>query len=922
MTDTLPLSIQPVISYPKEAEVGKTYLMEIDLQMPETGFEWQYEEEEYLIYCMVNAGNLFTVTSVGEPAIVLHRFGGNYGNAKFLLEAGQEEREGYIKVNLVNSWGVCIKSLNLGKTKIVEQLYCSHLQVLNTNENFFNLGRNRTFGLSQDIITSQITTGNVNTVAVTDDFTRSIQSIHLIEPTYNKPNKLLLSGIIKFIGRDKELEIIHNQLQQNEILAIVGMGGIGKTELAIQYILKFQELYQGGICCFELRENLDLGTQIVEYARSLNLNPPENLDLIGQVAYCWQQWSTGDFLVVLDDVIDYQFLRPYLPPVNSCFKVLLTSRIRLGSSIKQLLVDILDEEFALSLLEDLIGEERLKEETETAKALCNWLGYLPLGIETVGRYLSQKLDLSLDGMLRRLKKKSLAAQALSINDDMTAALSIAATFELSWDELGAAKRLGCLLGLFAPYPIPWSLVVLCESDQDLEELEDLRDDKLLRFNFLQRIASETYCLHPLIREFFQMKLAVSNLGRDLKTRYCQVMVNIAEEIPESATQSLILQMQSKISHIAEAATSWSDYLSNEQLIKPFQGLVRFYQEQGFYDEAENWGKRCYAIVQNKLGTENLSVAMSLSQLAYVYRKQGKYEEAERLNKNALDLRQKLLGEEHPDVADSLNNLALVYYEKGEYDAAETLLIKSLEMRRQLLNAEHIDIADSLNNLALTYNAQGYYKKAESLYQEAYELNQKLLGLEHSKTAKNINNLASCYYSQQQYIEAESFYRKALIIFRKLLGSQHHDVATTLNNLAQVCSKLKNYEDAEPLFLEALEIQKNILGDKHSDIATGINNLAGLYEDVGHIEKAEAFYKKALEMWKELLDNDHLSVGMTSNNLAKFYFNQKRYNEAQSLYLDALRILTLKLQSDHPVVKKVRANLLENQSAIEISSQNT
>jgi hypothetical protein len=90
MTDTLPLSIQPVISYPKEAEVGKTYLMEIDLQMPESGFEWQYEEEEYLIYCMVNAGNLFTVTSVGESAIVLHRFGGTYGNAKFLLEADIE----------------------------------------------------------------------------------------------------------------------------------------------------------------------------------------------------------------------------------------------------------------------------------------------------------------------------------------------------------------------------------------------------------------------------------------------------------------------------------------------------------------------------------------------------------------------------------------------------------------------------------------------------------------------------------------------------------------------------------------------------------------------------------------------------------------------------------------------------------------
>jgi hypothetical protein len=113
MTDTLPLSIQPVISYPKEAEVGKTYLMEIDLQMPESGFEWQYEEEEYLIYCMVNAGNLFTVTSVGEPAIVLHRFGGTYGTAKILLEATLEETSGMLSVLFINQWGTNIRTITL-----------------------------------------------------------------------------------------------------------------------------------------------------------------------------------------------------------------------------------------------------------------------------------------------------------------------------------------------------------------------------------------------------------------------------------------------------------------------------------------------------------------------------------------------------------------------------------------------------------------------------------------------------------------------------------------------------------------------------------------------------------------------------------------------------------------------------------------
>lgn len=116
-TQQLPLSIQPVISYPREAQVGKTYLMTIDLQ-PSGDSEWLYEDEEYPIYCMLETSPLFSSKPVGEPAVVLHRFGGSYGAAQFLLTATQEEMEGEIKVTLVNGWGVPIKVLCLNDIKI------------------------------------------------------------------------------------------------------------------------------------------------------------------------------------------------------------------------------------------------------------------------------------------------------------------------------------------------------------------------------------------------------------------------------------------------------------------------------------------------------------------------------------------------------------------------------------------------------------------------------------------------------------------------------------------------------------------------------------------------------------------------------------------------------------------------------------
>jgi ribosome biogenesis GTPase A len=112
MTDlSRAIAVKPIITYPSEAQVGKTYLMTIDLQ-PEENFEWQYDEEEYPIYCTVDS-NLFSSKPVGEPVVVLHRFGGSYGEAKFLLTATDEVTEGEVSITLVNAWGLSIKTIKV-----------------------------------------------------------------------------------------------------------------------------------------------------------------------------------------------------------------------------------------------------------------------------------------------------------------------------------------------------------------------------------------------------------------------------------------------------------------------------------------------------------------------------------------------------------------------------------------------------------------------------------------------------------------------------------------------------------------------------------------------------------------------------------------------------------------------------------------
>ncbi|GAB4367849.1 MAG: hypothetical protein Kow00121_06520 [Elainellaceae cyanobacterium] len=112
-------AVKPIITYPREVQVGKTYLMTINLEPEE--FEWQCEEEEYPVYCSLDS-NLFRSKSIGEPVIVLHRFGGSYGEAKFLVVADFEELDGEIKVTLLNRWGVPVQQLVLTGIKTVQDL--------------------------------------------------------------------------------------------------------------------------------------------------------------------------------------------------------------------------------------------------------------------------------------------------------------------------------------------------------------------------------------------------------------------------------------------------------------------------------------------------------------------------------------------------------------------------------------------------------------------------------------------------------------------------------------------------------------------------------------------------------------------------------------------------------------------------------
>jgi tetratricopeptide (TPR) repeat protein len=660
-----------------------------------------------------------------------------------------------------------------------------------------------------------------------------LDEIALNQSPIGTPQNLPRSGVVEFVGRDPKLKELHEQLQNNQrIAAVQGMGGIGKTELALQYaIAQLQQgRYPAGICWLRARDR-EIATDIVNFAQvHLGLKLPEQLEIDAQVAFCWQRWPEGEALVVLDDVTDYQAIEPYLPPADPRFKLLITTRLDLGSTVQKVAIEELDEDSAIALLESLVGGERVRSQLANAQALCKWVGYLPLALELLGRFLARKPDWSIGRLLKALDEKRLAAKALvETENGMTGQLGVAAALELSWQELNEAEQeLACVLGMFAIAPIPWSLVESCQPEVKPDDLEDTRDDGLMARSLLKRVDEVSYQLHQIVQEYFRVKLEQRlDQGQVVKVIFWQVMVRIARKIDKSPTIDQITLLRKSIIHLEEGVRSWIDSLADENLIEPFVGLDRFYAVQGNYNFAELWDKDCLKVIQQRLGAEHSFVALSLNNLAVLYYLQGKYDEAEPLYRSALEMFKSLLGAHHRCVASSLNNLAKLYYSQGKYDEAEPLYHSALEIFKSLLGAHHPDVAMSQNNLAAIYQSQGKYDEAEALYHSALEVYKHFFGEEHSFVAMNQNNLALLYESQGKYDEAEALYHSAVEVYKRLLGEEHPDVATSQWNLGVLYQNQRRYLEAQALYQQALAIAQSKLGSNHPDTQGILKSLNSL-----------------------------------------------------------------------------------------------
>jgi tetratricopeptide (TPR) repeat protein len=762
-----------------------------------------------------------------------------------------------------------------------------------------------------------------------------------------------------FSGRAELLEDLHARLQAESAAAVVptgavhGLGGVGKTQLALEFAHRFASDYD---IAWWVPAELPTSATAALATLARRLGVEEMADQAEMVAALFDQLRGRDrWLLVYDNAEQPDQLVGFLPPGGGG-QVLVTSRWSAwGSQASPLQVNVLARQEAIAFL----GKRTGSDDQATLDKLAELLGDLPLALEEAAAYL-EETGVGLGEYLELVRERARDLFGLDQPpaDEQGDQRRVATVWSLSLDrvhrEAPAAEALLSLCAFLAP-DIPRGLPG--ERPQVLpEELARAVSDPLVynrmlavvgRYS-LATVTPTTVGVHRLVQAVIQARL-----GEAGERRWAEVAVGLLREsFPNESWEVAAWPTCERLLPHVLAVTGHAGRLevAGEQSGWLLDRASTYLRERGQYRQARPIAERALAVTEAALGQDDPEVAWRCDELGRVLRSVGDFVGARKKYERAVAISEAALGSDHPAVAVNRGNLgdvrrdlgdlvgARAEYERaldigeaaygpdhqqvaayrvslgsvlralGDLQGARVQLERALAITEAALGPDHLNVASSRGNLGLVLQDLGDFVGAKEQFEQALESSEAALGPNHPDVAIRRSNLGLVLQALGELAGAKEQFERALAITEAALGPDHPTMAARRNNLGVVLQDLGDLAGAREQYERALAISEAALGPNHPDVAIRRGNLGRVLRALGDLAGARVQMERALEIGEAALGPDHPTVATARNNLGRVLHDLGDLEGARAEYGRALAIGEAALGPDHPDVATRRANL--------------
>ncbi|MFE9093129.1 FxSxx-COOH system tetratricopeptide repeat protein [Streptomyces sp. NPDC007264] len=759
-----------------------------------------------------------------------------------------------------------------------------------------------------------------------------------------------------FTGRESLLEAVEEQLRAEETAAVLphalhGMGGVGKSQLAIEYVYRHSHEYNVIWWIPAERDNLVLGA-LVDLARALNLDVgPQANTAVPAVREALRTGKPYDnWLLVFDNAEDIDAVRAYFP-TGGPGKIIVTSRNRDWERVaRPLTVNVFERAESIALL-----QRRARDlSTEEADRLAEALGDLPLAIEQAGAWHAAT-GMPVTEYLELLEQRRPGILELDPSPDYP--VSVAAAWNISLDQLAesnpAARQLLEICACMAPEPIPLSMLRGTRNVDITPELDPILRDPVLLARATRDLSklslikldhkNGTLQMHRLMQT-----VLAAGLGTEQTTaRRSAAHVLLANAKPGSpGSPDQWPSYQALLPHVLASGAVRSPDPWVRELVT---SMVLYLYFWGAHTAGADMAREAWTAWNAQSGEENAQVLLIGKHLAFLLLQIGEVAEALDINQTVLDIsRRDSVPEE--DLIDSMTQMAGALRYKGEFTAARALDEEADGRARDLFGPEEpptllaahsygvslrgcgefaaaraLDeetarqwetlygpannlTLNTINGLAIDVREDGDYPAARVMQEETYRIYRTVFGEDNAATIRAARNLAVCRRRDGALQEASKLTEETLERFTVRYGAEYPDTLACAVN-ATVDRRLRgDLAGSRDLGEKTLKHYRSTLGPGHAYTLTTMTNLAATLRTLGEIDAAEALDTEASEAFRATLGDKHpftltAVLGLANNHYARLDFDTARGIDEKNLPK-----LVEACGPHHPLTLSCRANL--------------